>query len=247
MNIFRKFEKKLEKIFEGAFSRALRTKIEPVEIAHWLEKAMEDSTVEGLKTTFTANIYRILVNPKDYTLLKPFFSGLTRELENFVRERATEKGVVVPGRVQITIEKSDRIRVGEIKVIPEIRKDEVEEIMEEEKNLEITQLVTPDFAKEKGLHHSPYYFEELSSGKKHYISRFPVRIGRIDSNDVRIDDLSVSRVHAEVYREGSAIFIRDLESTNGTRINGKKIKQKKLSQGDIVVVGETKLRWVVIE
>lgn len=247
MNIFRKFEKKLEKIFEGTFSRALRTKIEPIEIAHWLEKAMEDSTVEGLKTTFTANIYRIQVNPKDYTLLKPFFSELISELENFVRERATERGVVIPGRVQITAEKSDRIKIGEIKVIPEIRKDEVEEMIEEERNLEKTQLVTPNFANETGLYHSPYYFEELSSGKRHYVSRFPVRIGRIDSNDVRIDDLSVSRVHAEVYREGSALFIRDLESTNGTRVNGKKVRQKKLNQGDIVVVGETKLRWVVIE
>lgn len=247
MSIFREFEKKLEKIFEGAFSKVLKTKIEPVEIAHWLEKAMDESTVEGLKTTFTANIYRILINQRDYVLLKPFLSEIVSELESFVRERATEKGIVVPGRVQVSIEKSDRVKPGEIKVIPEMRKDEVEQMIEEERNLERTQLVSSDIAKESCLYHTPYYFEELSSGKRHYISRFPARIGRIDSNDVKVSDPSVSRVHAEVYREGTALYIRDLESTNGTMVNGKKVRQRKLNPGDIVIVGETKLRWVVVE
>lgn len=247
MSVFKKFEKKLESLFEGAFARALKTKIEPIEIAHQLERAMEESTVDGLRKTFTANIYKIRVNKKDYLLLRPFLAELLTELESFIREKAAEKNAILPGKVEVEFEESDRVKAGEIKVIPQIRKDDIEELMEKEKNLDKTQVISLAKAEKSGLFYARAYLEDLSTGKMFYLTRFPARIGRIDSNDVRLSDPAISRIHAEVLLENSDFILRDLESTNGTKVNGRRIRQKKLSTGDIVTIGETKMRWVTLD
>jgi len=73
-------------------------------------------------------------------------------------------------------------------------------------------------------------------------------IGR-DGADIVLDDEKVSRKHAEIGLYGpGALVIRDLASTNGTRLNGKKIAEKeKLKHWDLIRVGDTTLRFAVIE
>jgi ABC transport system ATP-binding/permease protein len=65
-----------------------------------------------------------------------------------------------------------------------------------------------------------------------------IRIGRDQENDWQIDDLNVSRIHAEIVQNSSGGYeIVDLKSTNGTFLNGSKIKRETLKTGDIVSVG----------
>ena len=73
-------------------------------------------------------------------------------------------------------------------------------------------------------------------------------IGR-DGADIPMDDEKVSRKHAEIGLYGPGAFIvRDLASTNGTRLNGKRISDKaKLVHWDEIRVGDTVLRFAVIE
>ncbi len=73
-------------------------------------------------------------------------------------------------------------------------------------------------------------------------------IGR-DGADIVLEDEKVSRKHAEIGLYGpEALVVRDLASTNGTRLNGKKIGDKeKLHHWDIIKVGDTLLRFAVIE
>lgn len=73
-------------------------------------------------------------------------------------------------------------------------------------------------------------------------------IGR-DGADIVLEDEKVSRKHAEIGLYGpDALVVRDLASTNGTRLNGKKIGDKeKLNHWDIIKVGDTLLRFAVIE
>jgi len=51
----------------------------------------------------------------------------------------------------------------------------------------------------------------------------------------------VSRRHAEVRQEGAAYWVVDLDSTNGTEINGRRLKRAKLRPGDTIIVGSTEL------
>jgi adenylate cyclase len=62
-------------------------------------------------------------------------------------------------------------------------------------------------------------------------------IGRSRFNDVALKDRKVSRLHARIEREGDEIRVVDLQSGNGTRLNGRKIAQHSLMAGDRIGIG----------
>jgi pSer/pThr/pTyr-binding forkhead associated (FHA) protein len=65
----------------------------------------------------------------------------------------------------------------------------------------------------------------------------PVTIGREDENSVRLNDERVSRFHAKIQEDGGQLILTDLESTNGTRINGHPIQMRVLQIGDQIAIG----------
>ncbi|MDZ5456446.1 FHA domain-containing protein [Azohydromonas lata] len=69
-------------------------------------------------------------------------------------------------------------------------------------------------------------------------------LGRRPYNDIVIDNLAVSGEHAVLQRAGEAVFIEDLNSTNGTYINGRAIRRQQLSHNDSVEIGKYKLRYL---
>jgi pSer/pThr/pTyr-binding forkhead associated (FHA) protein len=64
-------------------------------------------------------------------------------------------------------------------------------------------------------------------------------IGRSKECDIQLADANVSRRHAEVRQEGAAYWVVDLDSTNGTEVNGKSLKRAQLRSGDRITVGST--------
>jgi hypothetical protein len=77
-------------------------------------------------------------------------------------------------------------------------------------------------------------------------AQIPCVIGRKQA-DIHIKDRHVSRRHAHIIELEDKFFIEDLDSTNGTFINGKEIKVCELSQGDTITLGETRLKVEAIE
>src|SRR5262245_41774400 len=69
-----------------------------------------------------------------------------------------------------------------------------------------------------------------------------IKIGKLSSSHLRVDDESVSRMHAVIEIAGpSEIYIIDLGSTKGTLVNGQKVNKSKLQSGDQIVLGATKI------
>jgi pSer/pThr/pTyr-binding forkhead associated (FHA) protein len=66
-------------------------------------------------------------------------------------------------------------------------------------------------------------------------------LGRSKECDVQVPDPNVSRRHAELRQEGGAWWLVDLDSTNGTLLNGKRVQRAKLSDGDTIRLGELEL------
>src|ERR1039457_3962642 len=67
-------------------------------------------------------------------------------------------------------------------------------------------------------------------------------IGRVEDNTFQISEPSVSSHHCEVLLRGSEVMVRDLNSTNGTYINGEKIAERVIKPGQILRLGQIELR-----
>jgi pSer/pThr/pTyr-binding forkhead associated (FHA) protein len=68
-------------------------------------------------------------------------------------------------------------------------------------------------------------------------------MGRGPENDLVIDDPMVSRIHARIEFDGKGWILRDLGSSNGTRVNGSPVGSVVLSAGDVIKVGESSLEF----
>ncbi|MBE6068707.1 MAG: FHA domain-containing protein [Clostridium lundense] len=81
---------------------------------------------------------------------------------------------------------------------------------------------------------------EIKPGESH--------IGRSDENDIILEDMYVSGNHAIIKQQEDKMYIYDLGSKNGVFVNGEKIEEsKELNNNDTIIIGETKLRFVVIQ
>ena len=84
-------------------------------------------------------------------------------------------------------------------------------------------------------------FSLKMNGRSYAIEGAKAVLGRSKDCDVQVEDANVSRRHAELRREGSTWWLVDLDSTNGTELNGKRVKKAKLSEGDTITLGATDL------
>jgi pSer/pThr/pTyr-binding forkhead associated (FHA) protein len=72
-----------------------------------------------------------------------------------------------------------------------------------------------------------------------------IKIGRNPDNDIQIDNIAVSRQHAEIYRQGHAYYVEDLKSTNGVVLNGRQLNWKSsLNHQDKITIGKHTLVFV---
>ncbi len=83
--------------------------------------------------------------------------------------------------------------------------------------------------------------EGIDRGVQYPRMELPITIGREEGNPLRLNDERVSRFHVKVQAEGGEIILTDLESTNGTRVNGHIVAIRRLRAGDRIQLGRTVL------
>ncbi len=87
-------------------------------------------------------------------------------------------------------------------------------------------------------------FDEKRS-KRYPLAGIIKEIGRTSECDIVLaDDEKVSRVHARLDWDGEGWVLVDLGSTNGTLVNGESVKERRLSPGDTIEIGDTRLRYL---
>ncbi len=89
--------------------------------------------------------------------------------------------------------------------------------------------------------------EGVDKGRVFRDMSIPVTIGREEGNMLRLNDERVSRFHAKVQQEDGDIIITDLESTNGTRVNGSPVQIRRLRPGDQISIGRSMLLFGTLE
>jgi pSer/pThr/pTyr-binding forkhead associated (FHA) protein len=86
--------------------------------------------------------------------------------------------------------------------------------------------------------------EGKANTKAVHLVQFPIRIGRDQANELILDDVNVSRFHAEIRRVNGMIKAVDLGSTNGIKVNGQAVVEQDLSANDVVQIGDCLLEFL---
>lgn len=88
-----------------------------------------------------------------------------------------------------------------------------------------------------------HVLEGFDKGTSHRNLRAPLSIGREEGNAVRLNDDRVSRFHAKIVQDGQDMVLADLDSTNGTRVNGQPVQIRRLLPGDRIQLGRSILLY----
>lgn len=75
------------------------------------------------------------------------------------------------------------------------------------------------------------------------LSEETLTVGRLPDNDLALDDISVSSHHAELVLVNGDYFLKDLQSTNGTKVNGERCKEWELQDGDLILFGKVQAAY----
>jgi hypothetical protein len=210
------FEQRLERLVEGALSKALRGGLQPVEIARRLTREMDLLRRVGVRGLIAPNFFVVSLSASDAERYESFADALARELADASRDHARQEGYVFVGPVEVEIHRDPKLRTGRFAVMAEVR--------EGPEGLPAGSLVLPD-------------------GSRVVLGTEPVVIGRLPECTLVLSDPNVSRRHSEVHRQGNDVVVVDLKSTNGTRVNGVPVRERVLVDGDEISVGTTAIRF----
>jgi pSer/pThr/pTyr-binding forkhead associated (FHA) protein len=83
----------------------------------------------------------------------------------------------------------------------------------------------------------------VGGGKRNVLGGSRVVLGRSRDCDIVIDDPNISRRHAELRREGGGWLVADLGSTNGVKVNGRRVNEQPLNPGDEITLGLERLTF----
>jgi Protein of unknown function (DUF3662)/FHA domain len=251
--VLRAIEQKIEALFEGIFGRAFRTNVQPVELARKLAKEMDDHRTISVSRVYVPNEYTVYLSPSDRTQFESYEQSLQTELEDYLAEHARREQYALLSTPRVAFETDADLDVGEFGIATRMaqpekrprRDDEPEPQLEpgatmvyKPKAPEPTEAVAPA---ELGI--PPEVVRLTFDGTSREIDQQKIVIGRSRDCDIQLADANVSRRHAELRQEGATYWIVDLGSTNGTEVNGKRVKRAKLRDGDRIMLGSTEITF----
>ena len=234
MGILKKIEKKLESAVEGFFAKGFKSKVEPVELGKKLALAMLNDKVVSLKKAWAPNEFEVRLSPDDNEQYQAYQKELVHELQDFLIQEAATENLKMMGRPKITFEQDEKLTKGKFEVKTKISDDFADEIGKTKDGA--TQLIPIE---ELQLKQSKHFIELQGSGLKYDLKEGKNTIGRSATSDIPISDAALSRKHIEIFLEDNEAVVKDLESTNGTMVNGKEIKSIVLKDNDEIQAGSS--------
>jgi len=254
MSVLRNLEAKIGGLVEGAFGRAFKTNVQPVELAHKLAKEMEENQMASVSRVYVPNHYRIFLSEQDRAQFSSYEPALRKELSDYLLEHARQERLALTSRPQIEFHTDDRLDLGEFGIQAQLLSPPEEEEVEESAeaapsagDFGHTMVYSPDRAARR-LDPLPSVDARrqallVGEGKRTLLSGSRVVIGRSRDCDVVVSDPNVSRRHAELQRDEGGWSVADLGSTNGIKVNGRRVDNAPLRDGDRITLGVTDLTF----
>jgi hypothetical protein len=268
MGLWDRVERKIEGAFMGAFAKAFKAEVQPVEIASAIRRSMDDrAAVLGRGRTIVPNLFTIELSPSDYDRLAGYEEELEQELIAAAQEHAESQRYQPGGPLRVSFDSAEDLETGVFRVRPSTAR---------RPGGAGGAGAAPSGAggsagesASSGYEHEHWYSsqpepEEAPPARPQRVNpadrpwldvdgeRYPLMgaitvLGRDDTSDVILDDPGISRRHSEirVTTDGPHFVttIRDLNSTNGTFVNSERINSQHLEDGDRITVGRTSMTY----
>ena len=113
MSFLRKVELRLEGLVEGAFSRAFKARVQPVELARKLAKEMDSYKTVSVSRIYVPNEYTVYLSRDDRRQFRDYEEALLDELSAYLLEHATSESLALLTRPKVSFETDKRLRMGE--------------------------------------------------------------------------------------------------------------------------------------
>ena len=214
------FERRLERLVEGVFAKAFRRGVTPIEVGRRITREMDVHRTVGTRGLLAPNKFTITLGPDDFEHFAQMENHVKGDLAAYAREHAKQEGYRLVGPVEIELSAAANAATGKGEFTV------TSEMVESEDGGTTANLI-------------------LTDGSRVRIGPEPISIGREVDNDVVLPDPDrlVSRHHAEVRRVDGEFHLVDLDSVNGTKVNGGGITRRVLADGDGIQVGVHTLRF----
>jgi hypothetical protein len=226
-----KFERRLESAISGAFAKAFRSAVQPVEIAAALQRECDNNAqIMSRDRRMVPNRFHVELSEADLARLSAYDEAMASELREQLQEHAENQGYVFPGPISIGFESADDLSTGRFRIRSEAQ-------ARVQSNATHTQVRRATALVEV-------------NGTQHPLHPPAMVVGRGTEADIRINDPGISRRHIEFGVEGSGeqlqLRVRDLGSTNGMLVDGHRVAATGLHHGSVVTIGNTTLTVRII-
>ena len=221
---------------ERMFSRATGSTLQPIEIGKRLTRAMESEQSVGVEGVLVPNVYEVYLSPEDYEHFGPARRAHARELETHLARVARQRRFNMMARPVVRLGVDERLDLGDMRIEPQTADVDTGTRDRVQHTAILPSMNGP-------LQTGPITPNLVLNGQTYAILSSPTRVGRQADNDIVLDDRRVSRHHAEMIDRGGRWMLRDRDSTNGTSVNGKVVKEAVLKPGDRISFGGLEVTW----
>jgi hypothetical protein len=223
-----KLEHRLEQMISGAFARAFRSAVQPVEISAALQRECDNNAqIMSRDRRLVPNRFLVQLAGVDLERLHGYDDAMERELVDQLKDHADTQGYVFTGPVQIDFESADDLTTGRFRILSRAEASVTD-------NDQRTRTRAARAVLEV-------------NGTRHPLRAPGLVVGRGTEADLRINDPGVSRRHVEFVVAGEDLEVVDLGSTNGMLVDGTKVGRAGLRDGTQVKIGHTTMTVRVSE
>jgi len=218
VSFFERIEQACAQFIERTFAKSFPSDVEPAQIARKLVATMEAQTRGEDGRPSAPSVYAVYVSSADFERLEEHREYLEEAWIDLLRDLAAKVGVAfVDGEPRVTMFARPSVPLGAIEI-------EVGDAAGAAAQFALRMI--------KGLPVDGVYSITGTT-----------RVGRGDESEIVLLDPSVSRAHAVVEFDAGEPIVRDLDSTNGTYVNGRRVRVESLRDGDELRFGNTRMRF----
>jgi hypothetical protein len=218
MGFLDNFEKGLERVVNGAFTKTFKSELQPVEISGHIRAEMDSkASILSRDRILAPNTFTVSLSVPDFKRMAALGDSLIEELTELATKHAKKQGFQFGAALAIKLVEDSTLNLGQVSVRSNTQNHQIEWMATLEVN-----------------------------GQRFMLKVGQTSIGRDVTADIQIQDTGLSRVHFAIIWDGRNAAVKDLKSTNGTRIAGRPISEVAISNDTQIQAGSNTFVYKVV-